>query len=67
MVERQTGLGEAILRVNAQATDASIRRSLEQAVSKLSSIYDGAVFYCNVTANVVLKSSKDHTYSVYFG
>ena len=66
-MDRQTGLGEAILRVNAKATDGSIRKSLEQAVTKLSSIYDGAVLYCNVTANCILQSNKDRTFSVYFG
>jgi len=55
------------LRVNAKATEGSIRKSLEQAVTKLSSIYDGAVLYCNVTANCILQSNKDRTFSVYFG
>jgi hypothetical protein len=60
-------LAEAVLRVNAHATQASIKADLVKAILRLAETYAGKKLYCNVTSNVVLLNPAQNTYSVYFG
>jgi hypothetical protein len=64
---RDTGLAEAVLRVNAHATQQSIKSSLLKAVVRMATTYSGKKLYCNITANCVLFNPSQKTYSVYFG
>jgi hypothetical protein len=43
------------------------RETLERAATELFRIYPNSLLFVNITANVILSSTKEESYSVYFG
>jgi hypothetical protein len=64
---RYSGIGQAVLRVSAKASEAAVRNHLDRAYRELSEAYYDEPVYVTLTANVVLKSTTSSSYSLYFG
>jgi hypothetical protein len=64
---RLTGVTQAVLRINAQAPESKFRHDLEVSYNRIAAVHPGEPIVLTITANVILKSNSDHTYSIYFG
>jgi hypothetical protein len=64
---RYTGITEAVLRISAQAPESKFRKDLLEAYRRISDLHPDEVICCTLTANVILKSNTEHTYSCFYG
>jgi hypothetical protein len=64
---RVTGVTQAVLRINAQAPESKFRHDLSAAYDQIALVHPGDPVVITLTANVILKSNSDHTYSIFFG
>jgi hypothetical protein len=62
-----SGIGQGVLRVNAGASESYIRKQLEKAYKRLDGYFPGRTAYVTLTANVILRSTVERSFSVYFG
>ena len=62
-----SGIGQGVLRLRAQSSDAFKSASLRKAYKHVSTAYPGKPVYATLTANVILKSTTHVSFSVYFG
>ena len=62
-----SGIGQGILRVNAQSPEGSKREHLRRAFMRMTQVYTGKTLYVTLTANVILRSDTASEFSVYFG
>jgi hypothetical protein len=64
---RVTGVTQAVLRINAQAPETKFHHDLQAAYDQIAIVHPGDPVVITLTANVILKSNSDHTYSIFFG
>jgi len=62
-----TGIGQGVLRVRADASDAYKSGALRKAYRLMYSHYPNQTLYVTLTANVILRSTKHTSFSVFFG
>jgi hypothetical protein len=64
---RYTGITEAVLRISAQAPESKFRRDLNTVYRRISRLHPDELICCSLTANVILKSNTEGTYSCFYG
>lgn len=67
MAGAYTGVGQGILRVSADASETHKVASLRKAYQHMSRLYPDQTLHVTLTANVILRSTTEPSFSVYFG